>query len=63
VGQSADGSDAVRDALALRPDVVATDIRMPRLDGISATRRFLAELACTVVNASGWSSARWLGAQ
>jgi DNA-binding NarL/FixJ family response regulator len=49
VGQSADGEDAVRDALALRPDVVVTDIRMPRLDGISATRRILAELACAVV--------------
>ena len=49
VGQSADGEDAVRDALALRPDVVVTDIRMPRLDGISATRRILAEIACSVV--------------
>jgi DNA-binding NarL/FixJ family response regulator len=49
VGQSADGEDAVRDALTLRPDVVVTDIRMPRLDGISATRRILAELACAVV--------------
>jgi len=49
VGQSADGEDAVRDALALRPDVVVTDIRMPRLDGISATRRILAEIACAVV--------------
>ena len=49
VGQSADGEDAVRDALALRPDVVVTDIRMPRLDGISATRRILAEFACAVV--------------
>ena len=49
VGQSADGEDAVRDALATRPDVVVTDIRMPRLDGISATRRILAQLACAVV--------------
>lgn len=49
VGQSADGVDAVRDALALRPDVVVTDIRMPRLDGISATRRILAEFACAIV--------------
>lgn len=49
VGQSADGVDAVRDALALRPDVVVTDIRMPRLDGISATRRILAQFACAIV--------------
>jgi DNA-binding NarL/FixJ family response regulator len=49
VGQSADGEDAVRDARELRPDVIVTDIRMPRLDGISATRRILAEHACAVV--------------
>ncbi|MFB2585347.1 response regulator [Herbiconiux liukaitaii] len=49
VGQSSDGEDAVRDALALRPEVVVTDIRMPRLDGISATRRILADLDCAVV--------------
>ncbi|MBF4635750.1 response regulator transcription factor [Agreia pratensis] len=49
VGQSADGEDAVRDARALSPDVVVTDIRMPRLDGISATRRILVDLPCAVV--------------
>ncbi|SKA95716.1 two component transcriptional regulator, LuxR family [Agreia bicolorata] len=49
VGQSADGEDAVRDAHELAPDVVVTDIRMPRLDGISATRRILADLECAVV--------------
>ncbi|KJC64669.1 response regulator [Agreia bicolorata] len=49
VGQSADGEDAVSDAHALAPDVVVTDIRMPRLDGISATRRILADLECAVV--------------
>lgn len=49
VGQSADGEDAVRDARELGADVVVTDIRMPRLDGISATRRILADLDCAVV--------------
>jgi DNA-binding NarL/FixJ family response regulator len=49
VGQSANGEDAVRDSHALGPDVVVTDIRMPRLDGISATRRILADLECAVV--------------
>jgi DNA-binding NarL/FixJ family response regulator len=43
------GGDAVRLARQLRPDVVAIDLLMPELDGISATRAIRSELPDTYV--------------
>ncbi len=41
ISEAADGDEAVRGALELRPDVVLMDLRMPGLNGIDATRRIL----------------------
>jgi DNA-binding NarL/FixJ family response regulator len=44
VGEAGDGRDAVYRTRVLKPDVVLMDVRMPDVDGITATHQVLAEV-------------------
>jgi DNA-binding NarL/FixJ family response regulator len=49
VGAAADGAEAVRLVAERQPDVLLVDLRMPRCDGVEATRRVRAEHPATEV--------------
>ena len=50
VGEAASGEEALQQALVQHPDVVLMDLRMPVMDGVSATRRLHSQLPdCRVI--------------
>jgi len=49
VGTARDGVEAVALGAQLRPDVMTMDLHLPRLDGVAATRRIMAETPTPIV--------------
>jgi DNA-binding NarL/FixJ family response regulator len=49
VGEAADGAQAVESAVTLRPEVVLMDVRMPGMDGITATAAICARTPARVL--------------
>src|SRR5262249_4594535 len=56
VGQAADGKEGVAKAAALKPDVVTLDIKMPKMGGLEALERIMAESPVPVLLLSSQTS-------
>jgi response regulator NasT len=55
VGEARDGEEAVAAAARLQPDAILMDVRMPRLDGISATERIMSARPTAIVMITAYS--------
>ena len=57
VGQAPDGVEAVKQALALRPDVITMDVEMPRMDGVAAVAEIMQAVPTPIVMVSTLTNA------
>ncbi len=63
IGEAGDGVEAVDMALQLEPDVILMDVRMPKMNGIEATRRIKREQPhISIVALSAYDDAQYVAA-
>ncbi|MDO5061495.1 MAG: response regulator [Actinomycetaceae bacterium] len=55
IAECDNGEDAVEKALELEPDLCVLDVKMPKMDGITAAEKILKELSCAVVMLTAFS--------
>ena len=55
VGKAADGEEALREAVQIRPDVICLDIEMPRMDGFTFLRLLMATRPTPVIVVSSYA--------
>lgn len=55
VGQASDGEEAVRLANELEPDLIVMDVKMPKMDGITAADNIAEDRICAVVMLTAFS--------
>lgn len=55
VGQASDGEEAVRLANELEPDLIVMDVKMPKMDGITAAGKIAEDRICAVVMLTAFS--------
>lgn len=57
IGEAVDGEDAIVKTRSLNPDIITMDIEMPRMDGITATRKIMALKKIPILIFSSFSTA------
>ncbi len=55
VGEASDGAEAVELALELEPDLCVFDVKMPKIDGITAAEQILKEISTAIVMLTAFS--------
>lgn len=54
VGEAGDGEEGVQKILELKPDIVITDVKMPKMDGLEMIERLRGRVSCEYIILSGY---------